>query len=562
MIPSALALTLLASSIMAQGIAPDVLHPQTELTGGVMSAAQAAYDVQHYTLKLSVDPSEKHIAGIVVMRAKIVSALNEIELDLDPRFKVGVTTINGKRVASRSQGGKLILESDSLLAVGSEIETTVAYDGYPHVAKKAPWDGGIVWAKTKDDKDWVATAVQGNGCDLFWPCKDHVADKADEGADMIITVPKGLTAAMAGVLQAVSLGKNTETFIWKTTKPIAPYHIALNIGPYEVIKDSYKSVNGTKVPIEFYALPESMKKAKNLIKNDFKNQIKKLESHLGPYPWGDEKVGVAETPYVGMEHQTMNAYGYNYRKNGRRYGNGYDMLLQHEFAHEWWGNMLTQKRSKDIWLHEGTASYMQPVYAEDLGGKQAYTKAMNTLYRQINNCYPVVPKGDPTDNGMKAGNDIYYKSAWMLHTLRSMVGDDLFWRALRTVLYGKADVSEIQYPIKPTYMNTEEFIEIFNGVVGRDLTWVFDVYLREAAPVMLDKKIEANVLTLSWKVTGNRPFPMPLEVSINGKIKLLDMSHGSVRLPTSTDDDIIIDPDHKILMHREGGKICNPATKN
>lgn len=557
MMASALALTLLASSIMVQDIAPDGLHPQTALTGGTMSAAQAAYDVQHYTLKLSVEPSNKHIAGIVVMRAKILSPLNEIELDLDPRFEVGVTTLNGEKVTSRTVGGKLILQANSQLDAGTDVETTVAYGGYPHVALKAPWDGGIVWAKTKDDKDWIATAVQGNGCDLFWPCKDHVADKADEGADMIITVPKGLTAAMAGVLHAVSLGKDTETFIWKTAKPIAPYHIALNIGPYVVIKDSYTSVNGTKVPIEFYALPENKKKAEKLIKNDFKDQIKKLESHLGPYPWGDEKVGIAETPYLGMEHQTMNAYGNKYRMDDR----GYDWLIQHEFAHEWWGNMLTQKRSKDIWLHEGTDTYMQPVYSEDLGGKPAYAKAMNTLYRQIQNCYPVVPEGDPTDNEMTAGNDIYYKSAWMLHTLRGMVGDDLFWQALRTVLYGKAEASDIQYPIKSVNMNTEEFIKIFNGVVDRDLTWVFDVYLRESAPVMLNQQRSNSALDLNWDAPGNRTFPMPLEISINGELTVLDMTSGSARLSINPDDKIIIDPDHKILMHREGGKICDTATK-
>ena len=62
-------------------------------------------------------------------------------------------------------------------------------------------------------------------------------------------------------------------------------------------------------------------------------------------------------------------------------------------------------------------------------------------------------------------------------------------------------------------MNTEEFIEIFNRVVGRDLTWVFDVYLREAAPVMLDEKRDDSSLELSWNIPGNRAFPMPARIA-------------------------------------------------
>ena len=110
-------------------------------------------------------------------------------------------------------------------------------------------------------------------------------------------------------------------------------------------------------------------------------------------------------------------------------------------------------------------------------------------------------------------------------------------------------------------MNTEEFIEIFNRVVGRDLTWVFDVYLREAAPVMLDEKRDDSSLELSWNIPGNRAFPMPLEVSINGAITVLDMVSGRARLTINPSDDILIDPNHKILIHREGGKICETAKR-
>ena len=97
---------------------------------------------------------------------------------------------------------------------------------------------------------------------------------------------------------------------------------------------------------------------------EFTPMLDFYEQMIGPYPFRDEKMGVVETPHLGMEHQTINAYGNGYRKDVY----GFDWLLQHEFSHEWFGNQVTNADWDDMWLHEGFGSYMQPLYLQWLRG--------------------------------------------------------------------------------------------------------------------------------------------------------------------------------------------------
>ena len=182
------------------------------------------------------------------------------------------------------------------------------YSGKPHIALNAPWSGGFVWSETENGTPWIATAVQGEGCDIFWPCKDHFADKAESMA-ISITVPKTLSAVTNGVLLSINdIGEDKHRFNWKLSVPASDYNIALNIGPFTRIQQSYRSVNGESVPIEFWALNKNADKAQTMIDEDLLQQISFFEKILGPYPWGDQKLGFVETPHLGMEHQTINAY--------------------------------------------------------------------------------------------------------------------------------------------------------------------------------------------------------------------------------------------------------------
>ena len=529
------------------------LNPQTARTGGPMTPLQAAYDVIHYGINLSVNPTEQSIKGFATMQAVTLTRIEAVEMDLDPRYVITSVSIDGVAITPVKQDGKLLLPLAEAFPAGKRFETLIHYSGTPHVAMNAPWDGGFVWATTPSGKPWIATAVQGNGCDLIFPCKDHVADKTDGGVDMVFEVPKGLKVAMAGVLKSVTEGTTTDTFHWSTRKPLSPYHIAINIGPYERLEYTYRSINGVDIPVEFWALEENANQARALVENDFLKEIAYFEDRLGPYPWGDEKIGVAETPHLGMEHQTMNAYGNRYRTDWR----AYDWLLQHEFAHEWWGNLLTQKQSRDFWLHEGTNTYMQPDYAGYLGGHEKYMEYFESFYPEIQNCGAIVPDGDPTDNDLAAGNDTYYKTAWMLHTLRNKIGDEKFWNAMKRLLYNTTDTKNITYPIKPILRNTAEAIAIFNDEAGEDLNWFFDVYLREAAPLKLSVEDHGKgSVNLTWDTPNARPFSLAVPVKVGDTMISVSMDGGMGSFATNGQA-YEIDPEHSILMHREGlGRLC------
>jgi aminopeptidase N len=424
------------SSLMALAgcisIAP--LDPIIGDTGQPFSDIANTTDVLSYGLELEILPKNKSIAGVGRSQFLIKKDTSQVELKLDSRFDISKISVDDKIASYKRVAGVITINLGIPRSIGERVNIAVYYSGKPHIALRAPWSGGFVWSETDNGLPWIATAVQGEGCDLFWPCKDHFADKADSML-ISLTVPKTVSAVTNGVLQSVNnIGENTHQFNWKLSVPASDYNIALNIGPFTRIQRSYNSVNGASVPIEFWALNKNSDKALTMIKEDLLQQISFYEALLGPYPWGDQKLGFVETPHLGMEHQTINAYGKKYVRDTT----GFDWLLHHELAHEWFGNLITHQKLNDAWLHEGFGFYMQPIYSLYKFGEAAYSHSMYQSYLGLVNCHPVVMQGEITSK--QAFNpDIYGKGGWTLHTLRWLIGDELFWQKTARQLHIKIE---------------------------------------------------------------------------------------------------------------------------
>lgn len=521
----------------------DDLPPETAKTGRSLPPAQQAFDVRHYALSIRIDPERRSIEGQLDITFRAIEALSVIELDLDPDLAVHAATVAGIAGAVERNKGSVTVMLPEPVDAGETAVVSVSYGGQPHVALAPPWHGGFVWSEV-EGTPWFATAVQTEGCDLWWPCKDTYADKPDEGVEVSVSAPRGVKIASVGLLAGVETGDDGfDTWRWVSRHPYTGYAIAINGGPYEVVEETYTGINGTTYPVQFWALPKNVEKARELVRSDVFSDLAFFERLVGPYPWGDEKVGFVETPHLGMEHQTINGYGEQY-KRGKH---GFDQLLHHELAHEWFGNAMTHLRPLDAWLHEGYGAYMQAVYAQETTGAMGYFDRMYGAYTESEHCLPVVNPavddvGEAFDN-----RDIYTKGAWLLHTLRNYIGEAAFWAGTRRLVYGTSEPWSLTYPIAPRYRTTGDFIRIMSEEAGEDLTWLVETYLYEAGMPELQTQRSADRLELAWKVPGDRPFPMPVTVSVDGEERRVAVSKVPTAITVPAEARLVIDPHSEVL---------------
>ena len=526
-------------------------------SGGPLLPEQAAYDVTFYDLTLSVDPREQSIAGTLAARARIVHPTAWFVLDLDTPLTVTKTSLGaaGRARALRFErrGGRVWVELPRTMQPGETVEVRVEYHGKPRVAPRPPWVGGFVWAKTPSGKDWISTAVQMDGADLWWPCKDHPSDEPD-AMSLHITVPAGLVVAANGKLTGVERrGDGTSTYNWHVSTPINNYGVALNIAPYRTIESTYRSVAGGRVPATLWVLPEHYEKGRKLFAELFE-MLAFLEKHLGPFPFRADKIGVAETSHLGMEHQTIIAYGNEFVQDANRF----DWLLFHELGHEWWANLVTASDWRDFWIHEGIQSYMDALYHGEKRGPAAYHKHIAGLRRNINNRQPLAPRESRTTTQMyfvapdyvNSDGDVYNKGAAVLHTLRYLVGDRAFFRALRRMAYPTAALERVTDGRQCRFVTTEDFRRVAEEASGAKLDWFFEVYFRQPQLPRLVSEVKDDTLTLRWEAPGGAEFPMPVTVKIGERTERLAVSARPVSVPLRGQPHVI-DPENWLLMRKD-----------
>lgn len=520
-------------------------------SGGVLQPEQASYDVTYYDLDVQVFPEERRIEGALEVRARVVHPMHMLVLDLDTLLSVqSVEELlpNGqsKSLMLDRKIGKLWIALGPTRQAGEQIRVLVRYGGKPKVAPRAPWDGGFDWKKTPTGAHWIATSCQTEGADIWWPCKDHVSDEPDS-MRMHVRVPLPLVAACNGRLEGAEEHRDkTVTYHWFVSNPINIYNVALNIAPYRLIEDRYTSIAGDDFPVMLYVLPEDYEKGKVLFE-EIKDHIRFFEKYLGPYPFRRDKYGVAQTPHLGMEHQTIIAYGANFNNGSMTGGRdwGFDALHHHEFGHEWWGNLVTNTNWQDMWIHEGFCSYMQGLYIEERNGKQAYLDFMTVQRRFMNNA-PVAPREILTADQIYRA-PIYNKGSWILHALRGLIGDEAFFKALRRMAYPDPAMEQVTDGSQCRFVTTDDFLLICEEVSGLELDWFFEVYLRQAKLPRLYSRIEGQELTLRWESPNGLPFSMPIEVELGGKRQRVIVGEKGITLKIPRGDKPVVDPDQWLL---------------
>jgi aminopeptidase N len=532
---------------------PALIFPQfgSQDSGGPLTPEWAEYDVRFYSINLNINPDKQTINGWAGVTIEAVNDMKDFVLDLDDRYRItkiicppeadSDPLTKDKELVFKHENGKIKIELPEEMAKGKSFTIKIYYNGKPRVAQNPPWDDGFVWKKTKSDDHWIGVTCQGGGADIWWPCKDHPSDEPDSML-LNFTVPGNLICASNGKLRYVLDNKEgTKTFSWFVSTPINNYGISVHIAPYDTIQYLYTSVTGEIIPVTIWALPENLDKAREHCP-EFLDHLKFYEELLGPYPFRNEKYSVAETSYLGMEHQTVIANGYGYRRDQF----GFDWLHHHELGHEWWGNMVTAKDWSDFWIHEAVCGYMQTLYIEDkLANGNPSAFMMN--WKLWKNEQPIAPRKEMTSNEAYT-NDMYSKGSYVLHTLRYHLGDETFRKVLRRWAYPDPEMEKVTDGSQCRFATTDEFLEIAEKVSSKKLDWFWEVYFRQASLPHLKAEIKDDILFLEWNIENDIPFSVPVEVKIGDEIFKVEMERGinSIKIPDGVEPEI--DPGKWITM--------------
>jgi hypothetical protein len=509
-------------------------------TASFAAGTGGAMDVQHYRLDLRVDPASQSLRGVVETRAKLLSdAPTELALDLSSALTVDAVTLDGKAADFHRKDDQIVVAVKVSPRPGKLLSITVTYHGTPQ-------GNGFTFAE-RNGQPAVSSYGMPFTARQWWPSKDDPSDKADS-ADILITVPAPLTAASNGKLIGTDTNADgTRTYRWHVAYPIYPDTLSVAIAEYQLIEDRYRAANGSVMPLQFYVFPPDEDKARR----DFSVIPEIMRSHVarfGEYPFLREKYGVAEfATYSFREHQTLPSYAEKLITGDH----ANDAILAHELAHQWFGNSLSVRDWRHVWLNEGFATYAAMLWEERRNGAAAYHAEMNKL--AAGELQGPVFMTDVTDNKKLFGAATFDKGAWTLHMLRQVMGDQQFFKALR------AYVSQYSY----RNVTTEDFRAVCERFHGKSLDWFFQEWIygvsRPSYRVSWTAADGQVALRIRQVQTDAPAFTMPITVLVATAAGATrhtvwnDRSDQTFQLPlrgkAAAVERVTLDPDNWILKH-------------
>jgi aminopeptidase N len=501
---------ILSNSVFAQlgGEKPKVFTKADTLRG-TLNADRTWFDVTHYAVYVKPDYAAKSIAGNVVISFRVVSSAKKMQLDLQDPMKVTAVEYNGNQLNFTKSGKVTYVDFTEAPAVGSVQQIKVEFAGNPVVAVRPPWDGGWIFIKDRKGNPWMSVACQGLGASVWFPCKDHQSDEPDS-ASLSMTVPDTLMAVGNGRLRSkTAIGDGTTNYVWAVTNPINSYNIIPYIGKYTNFTEDYAGEKGT-LDCSYWVLDYNVEKAKAQF-TQVPQMLKCFESWFGPYPFYEDSYKLVESPHLGMEHQSAVAYGNGYRNGylGRDLSNTgwglkWDFIIIHESGHEWFGNSITSNDIADMWVHEGFTNYSETIFTTCQSGVQAGNEYVQGTRKLIANASPVVGKYGVNEEG---SGDMYYKGGNLIHYVRQFFKDEeafrMAMREMNKTFYHKT-------------VNTSDIEKYWSSKTGKDLSKLFDQYLRDVRIPKLEYKIKGKTIQYRWAdcISG---YNIPVKIILNDK---------------------------------------------
>lgn len=373
------------------------------------------YRVSRYELEIEYKVASNRLTGSATITAVTLASLQNFTLDLAENLGVTKVTVNGRRPAHfATSGGKLRIRLGAALPAGSAMSIAVRYGGSPRPVR-------TIWGEVgfEELSNGALVAGQPNGSPSWFPCDDHPSSKASYRIQISTDSPYYAVAPGDLVSRRVRAGQTVWTY--EMPDPTSTYLATVQIGMYRMHRLP-------KAPIAMQALIPDRLRAN--FDHDFGRQpamMKLFVKLFGPYPLsaGYTVVVTDDDLEIPLEAQGISIFGANHC-DGRR---GSERLIAHELAHQWFGNSVTARRWRDIWLHEGFACYAEWLWSEHAGGPKTDELA-RTYHQRLSAAPQDLLLCDPGPRDM-FDDRVYKRGALTLHALRGVIGDDKFFALMR-----------------------------------------------------------------------------------------------------------------------------------
>ncbi len=505
---AALAFLFLARLAVADGVPGDPLPAD---------GRPHAFDTKHVALEFSIDLAKQRIEAraTISLVAAAEAPLSEVALDAWD-FAVRKVEVDGQPAGFRHDGRVLTIPIPTL-AKGTA--ATLAIDYVLDQPKK-----GFYFVLPNADEPTlprqVYTQSEPDETRYWIPCFDQPDDKVT--SEVRVTLPKGLTAISNGGLVSKSDddAKGTSTFHWRQAIAHSVYLIVVTAGDYVKIEDRWRDV-----PVEYYVSPDEAEHARR----SFGKTPEMLEffSTILGYPYPYEKyaqVTVRNYMWGGMEHTTattQNAGTIHDERSELDWTS--EGLVSHELAHQWFGDLVTCKTWAHLWLNESFATHLALLWTEHAEGLDEYRMGnyhtRNGYFGQVNGggMHPLVHAGYGNCYDMFDGHS-YNKGSQVLHMLRWMLGDEVFFRALFDYLVDNKERSVTTARLQASLEEAE------SGEAKGQLQWFFDEWAYKPGHPkfavswqwVADKKVVHLVVDQNQSTeAGIAIFRMPVDVRID-----------------------------------------------
>jgi aminopeptidase N len=502
---------------------------------GSITPERAWWDLVYYHLDISVNPLDSTIQGTNTVTYRVLKPSSVMQIDLQEPLTLASAVQDNRSLKFKKEGSVYRIELEGEQERGKVLSVVLSYGGKPRVSVRPPWSGGITWARDSRDIPFIASACQGDGASLWWPCKDHMYDEPDSML-ISVTVPDYLTDVSNGRLRSIIRHDDkTATFNWFVANPVNNYGVNINIGDYVHFGETF---NGEKGPLscDYYVLRDNLEKARIQFQQAPK-MLEAFEYWFGPYPFYEDGYKLVEVPYLGMEHQSSVTYGNGFENgyrgtdlSGTGWGLKFDFIIIHESGHEWFANSITYEDIADMWVHESFTNYSENLYIEYYYGKAAGSEYVLGSRRNILNDRPIVGVYNVNSEG---SHDMYYKGGNMLHTLRQIINDDEKWRSILRGLNREYYHKVVKGSQIEAYLSEK---------TGMDLRPFFNQYLRDVRIPVFEYYFKGREFSYRWTncVPG---FNIPIKIDLSGETLTLNPTEKFITIPLKSRKTVVkVDP--------------------